>query len=557
MLTSLTIRDFVIVERAELEFAKGFSVLTGETGAGKSILIDALSLVLGERGDAQVVRPGCKQAEVSAEFQLAAEASGAQAWLSENAFEADPGMCLLRRVVDAGGRSRAFINGRPAPVAQLREVGELLVDIHGQHAHQSLLRAQSQRELLDAYAGVQDLAAQVAQAHRAWTELRARHAAAISDAKALQSERETLTWKSNELARLEFDRETWRETIAEHTRLTHAASLIEIASACIDALSETEPSAGELVRSAIARLDRACEHDPSLRTVLDGLETARIQLAETASALERYRSRLDVDPRRLEELDRRMQAVHDACRKFRLTPDDLPAALAVTRARLRELEHDLDLSRLEREMQAAEHAYRELAKSLSAARSEAAAKLAKQVTRAIQDLALAGGVFRVVLEKLEVPAQHGLERIEFRVAAHASVEPGPLSRVASGGELSRISLAIQSVLSQVAQVPTLIFDEVDAGIGGGVAEIVGKMLRRLGARHQVMCVTHLPQVAACAEHHWRVSKSETNRTVSSEVELLAQPARVEEIARMLGGLEVTKTTQNHAAEMLRNAARSR
>ena len=555
MLTSLAIRDFVIVERAELEFSEGFSVLTGETGAGKSILIDALSLVLGERGDAQAVRPGCKQAEVSAEFRLATSANGVRAWLSENAFEADPGECLLRRVIDAGGRSRAFINGHPVPVAQLREIGELLVDIHGQHAHQSLLRAQSQRELLDAYAGVQDVAAQVARAHRAWSDLRARHAAAINDAKALQSERETLTWKTNELSRLEFDPEAWRETIAEHARLTHAASLIDIASECIDALSESDANAAELIRSAIARLERACEHDPSLRTVLDALETANIQLSEAATSLERYRSRLDIDPRRLAEVDRRIQAVHDACRKFRVTPEELAATLTGAQTRLSELEHDLDLSRLEREMQAAEHAYREVATALSKARREAAARLAKQVTQAIQDLALSGGAFRVVLEKLEEPAQYGLERAEFRVGTHAGAEPGPLAKVASGGELSRISLAIQSVLSQVAQVPTLIFDEVDAGIGGRVAEIVGKMLRRLGARHQVMCVTHLPQVAACAEHHWRVAKSETGGAVSSQVELLAAQPRIEEIARMLGGLEITKTTQSHAAEMLRNAAR--
>ena len=557
MLTRLAIRDFVIVERAELEFSAGFSVLTGETGAGKSILVDALSLVLGERGDAQAVRPGCKQAEVSAEFELAESADGVPAWLASNAFEADSGVCLLRRVIDAGGRSRAFVNGHAATVAQLREIGELLVDIHGQHAHQSLLRAQSQRELLDAYAGAQDLAAQVAGAHRAWADLRARHAAAISDARALQSERETLTWKAGELSRLQFDPEGWRETIAEHARLTHAASLIEVASECIAALADNEPSAAELIRGAVARLDRACEHDPSLRTVLEALETARIQLDEATSALERYRSRLDIDPRRLAEIDRRIEAVHDACRKFRLTPEDLPEALTATQARLSELDHDLDLSRLERETQAAERSYREAATALSQARREAAAKLAKQVTQAIQDLALSGGVFRVVLEKLEEPAQYGLERVDFRVGTHAGVEPGPLAKVASGGELSRISLAIQSVLSQVARVPTLVFDEVDAGIGGRVAEIVGKMLRRLGARHQVMCVTHLPQVAACAEHHWRVAKSEAGGSVSSRVELLAAQPRVAEIARMLGGLEVTKTTQSHAAEMLRNAARSR
>ena len=556
MLTSLTIRNFVIVEHAELEFAAGFSVLTGETGAGKSILIDALSLVLGERGDAQAVRPGCKQAEVSAEFRLAG-ANGVHAWLEQNAFEADPDVCLLRRIVDASGRSRAFINGHAAPVAQLRDVGELLVDIHGQHAHQSLARPQSQRALLDAYAGAEVLAAEVARDHRAWSELRARHADACGDAKRLESEREALAWKANELARLEFEPEAWHELLAEHGRLSHAASLIETASACIDALSDAEPSAAGLARRAVARLERACEHDASLRPVVESLQSAQIQLAEAASALERYRSKLEVDPRRLAEIDRRMQAVHDACRKFRLTPDALSEALAATRARLAALEHDLDLSRLEREIDAAQKVFREHATQLSRARKEAATRLESAVSRTIQDLALAGGVFRVVLEPLDEPAHYGLERVEFRVAAHAGAEPGPLAKVASGGELSRISLAVQSALSQVAQVPTLIFDEVDAGIGGRVAEIVGQMLRRLGARHQVMCVTHLPQVAVCAQHHFRVAKSEHHGAASSTVERLDAELRVDEIARMLAGLKVTRATHDHAAEMLRNASRKR
>ena len=556
MLTRLTIRDFVIVEHAELEFSKGFSVLTGETGAGKSILVDALALVLGERGDAQSVRPGCRQAEVSAEFGIAAQ-NGVQAWLDRNAFEGDPGICLARRIVDAGGRSRAFINGHPAPVAQLRELGELLVDIHGQHAHQSLLRPQAQRALLDAYGGAQDLVARVSEAHRVWNELRARHASAINDAQALQSERETLAWKANELARLEFEPDAWQDLLAEHGRLTHAASLIDVASECIDALGEGELNASGLIRGAMTRLERACEHDPSLRELLDALESAQIQVSEAAGALERYRSKLDIDPRRLGEVDRRMQAVHDLCRKLRLSPDEVPATLSATQARLVELEHDLDLSRLQGELQAAEHTYREHAAALSQARRKAAAKLGAEVTQAIQDLALSGGVFRVALEKLEEPASAGLERVDFRVATHAGAPPGPLSRVASGGELSRISLAIQSVLSQIAHVPTLIFDEVDAGIGGRVAEIVGTMLRRLGARHQVLCVTHLAQVAACAEQHWRVAKSAADGNVSSEVELLAAQSRVEEIARMLGGIKVTRATQDHAAEMLRNASRKR
>jgi DNA repair protein RecN (Recombination protein N) len=556
MLSSLTIRDFVIVTRAELGFSAGFSVLTGETGAGKSILIDALSLVLGGRGDPQTVRPGAKQAEVSAEFTLD-QTHALWHWLGENAFDADPGMCLLRRIVDAGGRSRAFINGHPATVAQLREIGEMLVDIHGQHAHQSLLRPQSQRELLDAYGGARDLAAQVARAHRTWAELAARQAAARRSEQALQTEREQLTWKVHELERLEFDADGWQELIAEHGRLTHAASLIESASECLEALSDSERSATSLVNSATARLSRACHHDPSLRAVLEVLEPAQIQLQEVTTALERYRSRLEVDPQRLAEVDRRMQAVHDTCRKYRLTTATLAEALASAQARHAELESDLDLSRLEGELRAAEFAYLEIAAQLTQQRTTAAENLGRQVTAALQDLALSGGSFCVALESLEAPTAYGMERVEFRIATHAGLEVGPLGKVASGGELSRVSLAIQSALSQVAQVPTLIFDEVDAGIGGRVAEIVGQMLRRLGDRHQVMCVTHLPQVAACAGHHWRVTKLERSGKAASQVDLLDGERRVQELARMLGGVKVTRATLDHAAEMLRNASRRR
>jgi len=554
MLRRIGIRDFVIVERSELEFEGGFTVLTGETGAGKSILVDALSLVLGERGEASAVRRGARQAEVSAEFDVEFDGE-VERWLTAAGLEGDPGQCLVRRVLEAGGRSRGFVNGRAATVAQLRELGELLVDIHGQHAHQSLLRAASQRELLDDYAGAIELVAGVEAAFRRWSELAASYQSAQTDADRMQSEREQLAWKVAELARLEFDPTAWQEIGAEHGRLTHAAALIETVSASLDALSEDEQSASSLINATVSRLTRAAEHDPTLRTVLDVLEPAQIQLKEAVYALERYQTRLEVDPRRLAQVERRLEEVHEVCRKFRLTPESLADALEAARARLGELELGLDLARLEAELAIARSAYAKVADALTKVRKKAAGNLAREVSAALQELALVGGRFEVALERLPEGSAHGQERVEFRVAAHAGMEPGPLGKVASGGELSRVSLAIQTVLSQVARVPTLIFDEVDAGIGGRVAEIVGQMLHRLGGRHQVMCVTHLAQVAVCADHHWRVQKVETGGQVMSRVEPLSGKERTDEVARMLGGIEVTRATREHATEMLKHAAR--
>ncbi|MPZ43543.1 MAG: DNA repair protein RecN [Betaproteobacteria bacterium] len=555
MLKRIAIRDFVIVEHSVLEFDAGFTVLTGETGAGKSILIDALSLLLGERADAGMIRAGAKQAEVSAEFELERNAETLAAWLAEAGLEGDPGICLVRRSVETGGRSRAFVNGHATTVAQLRELSEMLVDIHGQHAHQSLTRPAAQRELIDAYAGCVDLAREVGALYRRSSELESRYAAARSDAARLALERDELRWQAAELERLDFQPEPWAELNAEHVRAANAASLIEAASAAIETLADGELAATRLMATVASRLSRAAELDPELAAVLEMIEGAQIQIGESVHELERYRSRLDIDPARLAQIESRLQAVHDACRKFRLTPQALPSALQAAQARLAELEHDLDLSRLEREIAEAKAAYRPLAAKLTAARRKAAAKLGREVTSAMQELALSGGRFEAAIEPLAEATAHGMERIEFRVAAHASVDPGPLAKVASGGELSRLSLAIQSALMQVAQVPTLIFDEVDAGIGGRVAEIVGRMLRRLALRHQVMCVTHLAQVAACAEHHWRVSKDEHGGAVASRVQRLDGSLRVDELARMLGGLEITRATREHATEMLRAASR--
>ena len=554
MLKALSIRDFVIVDRLELEFQHGFSVLTGETGAGKSILIDALALVLGERAEGIVVREGAERAEVSADFDIADTPQLAQ-WLTEREI-ADDGVCLMRRVVDATGRSRAFINGTPATLAQLREAGEFLVDIHGQHEHQSLLRAGAQRELLDGYGGLVAMAARTRELHRTWQRRRESRAAFEANAAAIAAEREQLQWQTQELGALNYTTESWEALLVEHARLAHAASLIEGAQFALEGLSEGEASTLLQLNAVIARLNALLEYDASLREVLDALQPAGIQIQEAVYSLRHYQQKLDVDPQRLREAEARMDAVHSACRKYRTTPEELPDRLERCRARLAELDASGDPEALRRLEAEAGAAFLDEAQKLRAGRRKAAQKLSVEVTNAMQALAMAGGTFEVALQALPEPAAHGLDQIEFRVAAHQSMAPQALARVASGGELSRLSLAIQTVASQIAQVRTLIFDEVDAGIGGRVAEIVGKMLQQLGRSHQVMCITHLPQVAASADHQLQVAKTITQTKVSSRVVALNSEQRVDEIARMLGGVKITETTRKHAAEMLGLTART-
>ena len=548
MLRTLSIRDFVIVDRLELEFGRGFTALTGETGAGKSILIDALGLVLGERAEAIVVREGAERAEISAEFELS-EGSALARWLSERELSGES-TCLVRRVIDATGRSRAFLNGTPVTLAQLREAGEFLVDIHGQHEHQSLVRPAAQRELLDAYAGLQPAAARTAELFRAWRRRTEQRTAFETGSAAIAAEREQLEWQVTEVQGLAFTAESWRELLAEHGRLEHAASLIEGAQFGLDALSEAEGSSLPQLNVVIARLSALVEYDAALREVLDVLEPASIQIQEAVYSLRHYQQRLDAEPQRLRALEARLDAVHSACRKYRSTPDELPALLQKAQTRLAELEATGDPEALKRLEEEARAAYAKEAKALSAGRHKAARKLSEEVTSTMQALAMAGGAFEVTLTALAQPAAYGLDQVEFRVAAHKGMTPQPIAKVASGGELSRLSLAIQTVTGQVAQVPTLVFDEVDAGIGGRVAEIVGRMLKQLGRKLQVMCITHLPQVAASADHQWQVAKTTAKSKVSSKVTALDAAQRVDEIARMLGGVKITDTTRKHAAEML-------
>ncbi len=548
MLSRLEIRDFVLVDRLALEFDKGFTVLSGETGAGKSIMIDALAVVLGERADSGLVRQGCDKADISAEFLLENDGAAAQ-YLQDNEL-VDNGHCLLRRVIDVSGRSRAWINGTPVTIQQLRLLGERLVDIYGQHEHQSLSKPQSQRDLLDAYAGATLLARRVAEAWASWQAARRLRIAAEGDAETISRERDQLEWQISELDKLAFREDEWRDIGAEQTRLAHAVSLVEAAEFALLTLSEDDAAALAAVSAVQSKLSALVDYDPALREVLDTLDTAQIQLQETVYSLRHYQQRLEVDPQRLAEVNERLDAIHTVARKYRTTPEKLPALLDQSRQRLEELTTSLDAAALQRREAQAKEACLEIAAELSATRSKAARKLSRKVSNAMQTLAMQGGAFKVALTSNDECASYGLEQVEFQVAGHAGAPPRPLAKTASGGELSRIALAIETVTTEVAQVPTLIFDEVDAGIGGGVAEIVGRMLKTLGERHQVMCVTHLPQVAASAAQQWRVAKHMRDGRAASSVELLGARERIEEIARMLGGVKITDLTRKHAAELL-------
>ena len=552
MLLHLTIRDFVIVDRLELDFASGFGALTGETGAGKSILIDALALALGERADAGVVRAGCDKAEVSACFSVSALPQVGE-WLAANDFECDDEL-LLRRVVDAGGRSRAYINGSPATAQQLREVSDWLVDIHGQHAHQSLLRSDAQRVLLDTHAGLTTQVKAVGDAWRAWRECEQALRTASEGADAIRREREQLAWQVEELAALAFGEDEWATLDAEHKRLSHAASLIDGAQYALAVLAEDEAACERQIDSVAMRLADLAEYDPALAEVAGVLASVQAELSDAVSTLRRYAGRVDLDPARLAEVERRMDAVMSLARKYRLTPAELPGLLKTSQARLAALEASEDLGRLQQRLNQAEAAYRQLAGELSQDRQAMAAEMAEKVSAIMRQLALASGRFEVALLPLAQGAVYGLEQVEFRIGGVASNEAKPLAKVASGGELSRVSLAIQVLTSRSASVPTLIFDEVDVGIGGGVAEIVGRLLRELGTERQVLCVTHLPQVAAQAVWQWQVSKATRDGVTLSAIEPLDENGRVREIARMLGGVEMTEITLAHARELLRSTA---
>ncbi|MCA6217097.1 DNA repair protein RecN [Ideonella sp. B7] len=555
MLKHLTLKDFVIVSALELTFHEGFSVLTGETGAGKSILIDALQLVLGARAESHLVREGAARTEVTAEFDSPASLAG---WLDEAGFAVEDTL-LLRRIVDSQGKSRGFINGSAATATQLREVADHLVDIHGQHAWQGLTRPASVRALLDEQAGVDPRP--LAQAHADWKAAAEALAAARTREGELASERERLQWQIGEIDRLAPGADEWPGLNAEHQRLSHGQALMDAAAQAAQALDEDEASAGRQLARALATLDAVADHDPRLQPVLEALRGAQAQLEDAARSLNTYLARAELDPARLAELDERLSAWMGLARRFRRPPEELPALRGEWQAALQALEAASDVEGLSQALTQAEQHWRRLAEAASAARRRAAAPLAQRVTAAMQQLGMAGGRFEVSLLPQDGPQAFGLEGVEFLVAGHAGSAPRPLAKVASGGELSRLALAIAVTTAQqrgrgpakAVHPGTLIFDEIDSGVGGTVADAVGGLMKQLGRSVQVLAVTHLPQVAACADHHFVVAKATRQGHTHSQVTAVEGETRVAEVARMLGG--ASGTSLAHAQELIHQAAR--
>ncbi|QWD10534.1 DNA repair protein RecN [Polynucleobacter paneuropaeus] len=553
MLQNLALRDFVIVDQLELDLASGFTVLTGETGAGKSILLDALGLVLGERADSSQIREGAQRAEISALFEIADEQiAHCNQWLDDQGFPInDEGRALLlKRTIEANGRSRAFINGSVATLAQLREAGDQLVDIHGQHAHQLLLKSGAQRELLDRHAGLLPQVNELGELYKQWHDSRKLLSQAENAGQDIERERERLEWQYEELKALSPLEGEWDSIQVDHARLANAAKIITGCQEAIDGLSESENSAESILSKANLSISDLAEHDPALSEISQALESAQIQVDEAVHGLNRYLQKIDLDPERLDQLEERMQALHAAARKYRTDTNQLPQLLIEASERLDALSASQNIEALRNKVKEQEGIYLKAAKLLSQKRSKAATELSQLVTAAMQNLSMAGGQLEIALKPLDEGASFGLEQAEFLVAGHAGSTPRPLAKVASGGELARISLAISVITSEASFTPTLIFDEVDAGIGGAVAETVGKLLRQLGESHQILCVTHLPQVAAQGNQHFKVIKSQSGDKTLSQLNVLSRNERVEEIARMLGGATITDTTRRHARELL-------
>ena len=552
MFRHLAIRNFTIVEQLDMEFEPGMTVLTGETGAGKSILLDALGLVLGDRADSGTVRGDSGRAEISATFDVA-ELPAVRNWLQER--ELDVGdECILRRTVSADGGSRGYVNGQPLPIQTLRELGEQLVDIHGQHAHQSLLKRDAQRQLLDAYAGHEMLLETVATYYRRWRKLQ-------QDFEQLQRARtdrearlDLLRYQTGELDALALSVEELEELETEHTRLANASRLQEGTQRALERLYEGEETAvASLLGRSLNELRDLQSLDSTLSSATELLEGAAIQAKEAAAELRHYLDRADLDPEHLNRVEQRLSAIQELSRKHRCANTELPALLERLRRELQALEEaETRLDGLENDIAQARNDYAAAAAKLSASRYGAAGTLAQQVSANMAELGMQGGRFEIALEALaaDEPAPHGMERAEFQVSTNPGQPLRPLAKVVSGGELSRISLAIQVIIADKGQIPTLIFDEVDVGVGGGVAEMVGRQLHALGGKRQVLCVTHQPQVAAQGHHHFRVSKQTAGDATRTTVEQMNEEQRVSEVARMLGGMTITEQTLAHAREMI-------
>ncbi|MBK7063404.1 MAG: DNA repair protein RecN [Rubrivivax sp.] len=551
MLRRLTLRDVVIVSQLELDFEAGFTVLTGETGAGKSILVDALQLALGNRADATLVREAAVRAEVSAEFDVPPTLVP---WLADADFAAADGLLLVRRTVDAHGKSRAWINGSAATMGQLREMAEHLVDIHGQHAWQGLTRPATVRALLDSQAGA-DTSALTA-GWQAWRSAQATLDAARARRDTLERERERLAWQIGEVDKLAPGTDEWDALNAEHQRLAHGQALLDGARTALQALTDGDPAADGLLGRALDAVDEVARYDADIASVAEVMRAAQVQLQDAAHSLQVYLGHRDPDPQRLAQLDDRLAVWVSLARRYRRAPAELPALLAAWKEELKALDAAADLDALERAQRAAEQTWRDEARRISALRAKAAPRLSAAVTQVMQQLGMAGGRFEVALLPQDTPQSFGLESVELRVAGHAGSSPRALAKVASGGELSRLALAIAVTTARggSASTPTLIFDEIDSGVGGSVADSVGALMKRLGASVQVLAVTHLAQVAACADHHLVVSKALKGKATVSDVQPVAADERVAEVARMLGGERLSGAV--HARALLDRGAQA-
>jgi len=554
MLTHIHIWNFAIVEKLDLEIEAGLTVLTGETGAGKSILLDALNLALGDRADTSVIRHGADKAEISVTFSTH-NVPEAEAWLQEHEL-ASENECIIRRTISTSGPSRAFINGKPAPIQMLRELGEMLVDLHGQHEHQSLLKREVQRQLLDDFAGHQPLLSQLRDCYRQWQQLKAEVDELIKAGNARDDRLELLRFQVNELEALGLGETEPAELDQEHKRLANASNLLETSERVSQILQDNDDTnIRQLLSQCATDLQQLADTDERLKTIAELLDTALIQVSEAGSELHHYLDSMELDPQRLDWVEQRLSDIHSLARKHHVTADELPGVLPQLQQELSELESaDVRVGQLQQDLERATTEYQKLAAQLSKGRHKAAGQLAEQVTQSMQTLGMEGGRFEAQLEtRQEDFSPNGLERVEFIVSANPGQPLKALTKVASGGELSRISLAIQVITAKDTRIPTLIFDEVDVGIGGRVAEIVGLQLRELADHRQVICVTHLPQVAALGQHHFQVSKRAASDITISEIIELSAEQRIDEVARMLGGIEITEQTLSHAREMLDRA----
>jgi len=555
MLKHLHIKHLALIEELQLPFSPGFTTLTGETGAGKSILLDALGLTLGNRADASLVRHGAKKADITAEYDLS-QLPHVQAWLEEHDLENDePEQCLMRRTVTAEGRSKAYINGITVPAAQLKALSAQLIDIHGQHEHQSLMKPSQQLKLVDAYGGLQSAQQQTSELFKTWQTLKHQYQAQLEAQSDQQSRLELLQFQLEEFEKVAPQENEFAELSEEQNTLSHASEILTASQTAYAALEgseqETSTPATSQVLAAIEALEQIADYQPALQNQIEQLNQALIELQEAAADIHHFSQSVELDPQRLQEVEERLAELHGLAKKYLIAPEVLVEKQQQIEADLNAIEHaDESLEQLLQAVNEAEEAYLQAALALSQQRQTAAQKLAEQVTASMQTLGMENGQFAIEFQPLDTPAATGLDKVTFQVTANKGQPLQPLTKVASGGELSRISLSIQVATAEVASLPTLIFDEVDVGIGGGIAEVVGQKMQQLGQSRQILSITHLAQVAAHGHQHFKVEKNSDDQHTTTQVSQLTPKERIEELARMLGGMKITQQTRKHAQEML-------